>query len=47
MSDKPNKRKLFEAQPNFIKAGLYSNKKYQAVRQQAFHQRYFVCELLR
>jgi tetratricopeptide (TPR) repeat protein len=47
MSEKINKKKIYDAQPLFIKSGLPNNKKYSIVRQQPFHQRYFSAELLR
>lgn len=41
------KRKKFESQPLFIKAGLYNKDKYNSVRQQGFYQRFVASELLK
>lgn len=40
------KRKKFDSQPVFVKAGLYYHSKYQAVRFQSFYQRFVVSEML-
>lgn len=41
------KRRNFEQLPVFVKAGLYYQPKYHNVRQQGFHQRLSVAELLK
>ena len=44
--DNIEKRKKFESQPAFVKAGLYYQSKFKSVRYQNFYQRFVVSELL-
>ena len=42
-----SRRQKFEAQPQFVKAGLYYLNKFESVRAQGFHQRFVVAEFLK